>query len=915
MRRARAWLRRVWSFTDRERVERELDDELAAHVQMNVDDNVRSGMTVSEARRQALLKLGGLEQAKDQYRDQRGLPWIETAVHDVRFAFRLMRRSPGFTFVVVATLAIGIGANTAMFSIVNTVLLHPLPYRDPGQLVSVRAVNADTRQPGLTAVPDFYAYRERNHSFEHLGAFYNQFFNLTDGRSAERITTLIVSAGAFTSLGIAPAHGRDFAFQEEQWGSHRVAILSDGLWQRRFAGDPAVVGQRIILNGEPYVVVGILPPRVSFMGFDVQLFVPMSFDAGDHMNSHSNYFLRMIGRLKPEATRQEAAADLNAILQGIIAEQSVNAGTAVDVVPLRDLLVGGDVRRAVLVLLGAVAFVLLITCANLANLLLARAAVRKREIAVRLALGASRRRLVRQFLVESLVLALVGGAIGLSLAYLSADALNLTSQQVLPRVDDIRIDPTVLLFTFAVATVSGILLGLAPAAHGIGEDVNESLKEATRTVSNGTGQRHFRGALVVTEVALSLVLLVGAGLMVKSMYRLLHVDGGFNPAGVLTMQINLPPQKYVDQKLERQFSPLAYARSIAFFDSVIHRVRTVPGALAVGAINGLPLQGEIWGKNVTFWDRPLPSDMRGLSPIQYRVVIGDYFRAMGIQVVSGRPFTDRDSERAAKVAIVNRALVRRDWDGQDPLGKVISVNPPLAVVPKSAIEEARRAGSLPDNYEPDRFTVVGVVEDTRYGGLHSSAVPLVYVPYAQGSEGATNMYLTVRTDGDPLALTGAIREQIAQLDRDQPVANVRTMEARLTASVAQRRLQMNVLGLFAAMAALLAAIGLYGVMSYFVNQRSREIGVRLALGAARGDVVGLVLRQGLRMVVLGVALGFVGALLLTRVLRSLLFTVSPTDPIVFAGIVLLLLLTSWIATYIPARRAASLDPLAALRAE
>ena len=914
MRPLRATLRRVWSFADRARREREFSEELAAHIEMHVQDNIRAGMTAGEARRQALLKLGGLEQTKEWQRDRRGLPWLETGLHDLRFAFRLMRRSPGFTLVVLATLAIGIGANTVMFSVVNTVLLRPLPYRDPAQLVSVLAVNADTRQPALTAVPDFYAYRERNRSFDHVEAYYNRFFNLTDGRSAERIATLIVSAGTFTTLGVEPALGRGFVGQEEQWGSHRVVILTDGLWRRRFGGDPDLIGQRITLNGEPYVVVGVLPPRVSFMGFDAQLFVPMSFEAGDHMNSHSNYFLRMIGRLKPAVTRQQASGDLNTILQGIIAEQSVNAGTAIDVVPLRDMLVAGDVRRAVLVLLGAVACVLLITCANLANLLLARAAVRQREIAVRLALGASRGRLIRQFLIESLVLAVAGGAIGLAITYLSRDAFNLISQQALPRVDDIRIDPRVLLFTFTVATLSGILLGLAPAAHGTSRDVNEGLKEGTRTASGGVGGRRVRIALVIAEVALSLVLLVGAGLLVKSMYQLLHVDAGFNPAGVLTMQINLPPQKYVDQKLERQFSPLAYARAVAFFDSMIDRVRSVPGAVVVGAINGLPLQGEVWGKNVTLWDRPLPRDFRGLSPIQYRVVVGDYFRAMGIRVVSGRAFTVDDSGRAAKVAIVNQSLVRRDWNGQDPLGKVISVNPPLAVLPKSALEEARRAGSLPDNW-PDRFTIVGVVEDTRYGGLHSPALPLVYVPYAQGSEGATNMFLTVRTDGDPLVLTGAIREQITQLDRDQPVANVRTMEARMAASVAQRRLQMNVLGLFAAMAALLAAIGIYGVMSYFVTQRSREIGVRLALGAGRRDVVGLVLRQGLAMVAVGVGVGFAGALLLTRSLHSLLFNVSPTDPLVFAGIVLLLTLTSWIATYIPARRAAKLDPLVALRAE
>ena len=812
-------------------------------------------------------------------------------------------------------MAIGIGANTVMFSIVNTLLLRPLPYRDPAQLVLVQAVGAESRQATLTSPPDFYDYREQNRSLEHLEAFFVQFFNLTDGREAERLSTLIVSAGMFGALGVQPAHGRGFVSGDEQFGSHRVVMLTDGLWQRRFGSDPRVIGRPITLNGEPYEVVGILPAGFSFMGFDAQLFVPMAFDAGDNRNSHSNYFLRMIGRLKPGASRRQASDDLNAILKRIIAEQSVNQGTAIDVVPVRDLLVGSDVRRALLVLLGAVAFVLLITCANLANLLLARAAVRQREIAVRLALGASRSRLIRQFLVESLLIAVAGGAVGLGIAYLSADALNLVSQRELPRAVDIRVDAAVLLFTLAVTTVSGILLGLAPAAHGAGTDVNDGLKEGARTSSAGVSRGRLRAALVVTEVALSLVLLVGAGLMVKSMYQLLHVESGFDPAGVVTMQINLPPQKYVDEKLERQSSPLAYVRSVAFFESTIDRVRDVPGVVSVAAINGLPLMGEIWGKFLTLYDRPLPNGMRDLGFMQYRVVAGDYFRAMGIRILSGRAFTDADTARSPKVAIVNRQLVRRDWPGQDPLGKIISVNPPLALLPKSVVEERRRAGRLPESYEPDKFTIVGVADDVLYGGLHNSALPLVYVPYAQGSEGETDMYLAVRSDGNPLALVGAIREQIAQLDRDQPIANIQTMEARVSASVAQRRMQMNVLGLFSAMAALLAAIGIYGVMSYAVTQRAREIGVRLALGAARRDVVALVLRQGFAMVAVGVALGFIGALLLTRLLRTLLFNVSPTDPLVFSGIVLLLALTSWIATYVPARRAAGLDPLVTLRNE
>jgi putative ABC transport system permease protein len=411
------------------------------------------------------------------------------------------------------------------------------------------------------------------------------------------------------------------------------------------------------------------------------------------------------------------------------------------------------------------------------------------------------------------------------------------------------------------------------------------------------------------------VLLVGAGLMVKSMYRLLHVESGFDPDGVLTMQINLPPEKYIDTKLERQFSPDAYSRSVTFFTDVVSRVRTVPGARAVGAINGLPLMGEIWGKNLTFYDRPLPADMRGLPPIQYRVVAGDYFRALGIRLLSGRAFTDADTGKAPKVVIVNQELVKRHWDGQSPLGKVVSVNPPLQVLPKAVVEEARRAGGIPPDYEPDKFTVVGVADDVLYGGLERSPVPLVYAPYAQGSEGATNMMLVVRADGNPLGLTAAIREQIAQIDREQPIANVLTMDARIASSVAQRRMQMNVLGTFAAMAILLAAIGIYGVMSYWVTQRAREIGIRLALGAARGDVTGLVLGQGLKLVAVGVGVGLLGALLVTRALRTLLFNVSAADPFVFATIVLVLSATACLATYVPARRAARLDPLVTLRSE
>ena len=913
IRRVRAWLRRLASLVHRDERERELDLELASHLQMHIDDNVRAGMTVAEARRHARLKLGGVEQTKEQYRDRRGLPWLETGLKDVRFALRLMARSPGFTAVVVVTLAIGIGANTVMFSVVNTLLLRPLPYADSGRLVSIETVNV-RGGTSLTSPPDFYAYRARNRTLEHLEAFYVRPFNLTGGQDPERVSTLIVSPEFFSTLGIPPALGRGFVAGDEQWGSHRVTILSDGLWRRRFGADPRIVGEPLTVNGEPYVIAGVLPPKFSFFGIDTQMFVPMAFAPDDNLNSHSNYFLRMIGRLKPGVTRGRAAADLNALSDAIIAEQHVNAGTALALTPLRDALVR-DVRQAVLVLLGAVAFVLLIACANLANLLLARAAVRRREVAVRLAIGATRARLVRQFLTESVLLAAGGGAAGLGLAYLAVDALNLLSQRVLPRSQDVQVEPLVLVFTLGIAAATGILCGLAPALHSVASEVTDDLKDGMRAASDGRARHRLRTALVVAEVALSLVLLAGAGLMVKSVYRLLHVDAGFESRHVLTMQINLPPQKYVDLELDRRLSPLAYERSTRFFRDAIDRVRTVPGVRAAGAIDGLPLLGEIWGKNIVFYDRPLPTDVTGLLPIQYRVVAGDYFRALGIRIRSGRAFTDRDVREAPKVVIVNRELVRRYWNDQDPIGKIVSVNPPLSVLPKSVVDEAIKAARIPPDYQPDRFTVVGVADDVLYGGLSRSPLPLVYAPYAQASEGTTNMFLTVLTDGEPLSVAGAIREQIRQVDRDQPVASIQTMEARMAASVSQPRVQMNVLGAFAALAILLAAIGIYGVMSYSVTQRTREIGIRMALGAGRRDVLGLVLRQGFTMIAIGVAIGLVGAMLMTRVMRTLLFGVSPTDPAVFAGIVVLLSTTAAIAGYLPARRATKVDPLVALRDE
>ena len=895
----------------RRQQDEELREELERHLRMATEDRIASGETPDEAARNARREVGNLSVVRELTRETWGWRPLEELAQDLRFACRMIRRAPGFTVVSVAILALGIGANTVMFSVVNTLLLRPLPYPESHQLLLIRTVDVASRRGFATSPPDFYEYQRRATTFSHLEAFYARPFNLTGGANPERVSTLIVSAGFFDALRTPPSLGRGFTTGDEQWGAHRVAVLTDGLWRRRFGRDPRVLGQSMTVNTELYVVVGVLPPGFSFIGLDAQLFVPMAFAPGDNMNSHSNYFLRLVGRLRPDVSFAQATGELNRLCDEVIEAHPENRGTAIVAESLQESLIK-DVRPIVLVLLGAVGCLLLIACANLANLLLARAGARRREIAVRLAIGAARARLLRQFLTESLLLAMLGGAAGLLIAYLSIDFLSLLSQRVLPRAEDVRLDRIVLLFTCGVAALTGVLFGLAPSLHSTAPDLHAALKDGAGA-GDSRERRRLRAGLVIVEVALSLILLAAAGLMMKSVYRLLHVDAGFEPHGVLTLQINLPREQYVDLDLERRFLPSAYVRSTRFFVETVERVRGIPGVRAVGASNGLPLLGEVWGKYITFYDRPLPKDLRGLSSIQNRVLAVDYFPAHGISVTSGRQFADRDTAQAPKVAIVNRELVRRYWNDRDPVGNVISVNPPLQLVPAAAIEEARRNGPLPP--EPDKLTVIGVVADARYGTLQSAALPLVYVPFAQGSEGTTNMFLVVRTDEDPLALVPAIRDQIRQMDADQPLANIQTMEERVSTSVAQPRLQTIVLGAFAALAVLLAAVGLYGVMSYAVTQRTREIGIRMALGATRRDVRRLFLREAFAIVAIGVALGMVGAALTMRVLRTLLFGVSTADPLVFLTIELVLLVTAWLASYVPARRATRVDPLLTLRYE
>ncbi|HEY6890731.1 MAG TPA: ABC transporter permease, partial [Solirubrobacter sp.] len=719
--------------------------------------------------------------------------------------------------------------------------------------------------------------------------------NVTGADDPQRVRAIVASSETLRVLGAAPALGRSFSLDDERWGSHRVALLGNGLWRSRFGADPGVIGRALTVDGQPYTVVGVLPPGFTWIGSETELLLPLSFAPGDNLNSHNNYFMGVVGRLREGVTVEQARADVAAVGRGIAEQFPESRGIAMDLLPLEDS-VFGELRPAMAVLLGAVAFVLLIACANLANLLLVRATGRRREIAIRVALGASRGRILRQLLTESVLLAVLGGLAGLALAWWAADVVNALGYGVLPRMRPVRVDGSVMAFTLVVSLLTGVLFGIAPAVHGSAIDLQESLNETSPAAA--PGRRRLTSALVVAEVALAVVLLAGAGLLMKSMYRLVHVDPGFDPQGVLTAEVSLPEHKYVDQRLAREFSPAATARASAFFEDLLAGVRAVPGVRAAGAISSLPLAGDNWGKRIVLWDRPLPGSADELPQIQNRVVAGDYFHALGIRV-RGRVFDERDALRAPPVAIVNEALARRDFPGEDPIGKEISTNAPRELAP---------VGTIPPDWRPMRHTIVGVAADVRTAALDRPPVPLVYVPYAQAAEGNLTMFLVVRADRDPLALIGPVREQVRRIDPDQAVAAVSTFDARAARAVAQPRLQTALLACFAAAAVLLAAIGIYGVMAVAVVQRTREIGIRMALGAGHRDVLAMVVRQGLMVAGLGLAVGVAGALALTRLMRSLLFSVSATDPVVFFAIVALLAAIALLACYLPARRAARVDP-------
>lgn len=804
-------------------------------------------------------------------------------ITDIRFGLRGLLKRPGATAIALVTLALGIGVNTAIFSAVDSILLRPLPLKDPERLVSVwEQTPALGIQQNQAAPANFFDLRNQNQSFEALGAYGPLDINLTGAGDPERLDGQLVTANVFSILGVAPALGRTFLANEDQPGQEHVVVLSDALWQRRFNRDPSIINRNITLNGESFTVVGVMPRSFFFPLRETELWVPWAMEP-EQASGRGDHYLALVARLKPGVSIDSANADLAAIGQRLSVEYPrTNEGLGFIARSLHKDYVG-DLRLPMLILFGAVGLVLLIACANVANLLLAQATTRRKEIAIRIALGARRWTIVRQMLVESLLLASGGGVLGVLGALWGVQALTTFLPESLSKLQGVNIDARVLLFTIGVSVLTAIIFGGLPALLASRTTPGATLSDVARDMAGGASGRHVRRVLVVSEVALAVVLLVSAGLLIRSFQLLRQVEPGFNPENALTMRMVLPFPKYAKQE----------ARS-AFFDEVLRQVKETPGVEAAGMITFLPLSFSGMNFSFSVEGRTAPSDMN-LPFALFRVVSPDYFRAMGIPLLRGRYFEAHDAPGSIPVTLVNHRLAEQYWPGEEAIGKRLKVGP----------------ADSPNAW----LTVVGVVGDVRQTGLHEQKLEF-YVPYMQERRSfMAPRDLVVRTKADPALIAAAVRKAVWAVDKDQPVSNVRTMEQVFASAISQERFQALMLGLSAALALVLACVGLYGVISYTVVQRTHEIGVRMALGAQPVDVLRLVIRQGMLLTFAGVVVGIVAGTFVTRVLTDMLFGVTPRDPLTFAGVPVLLLMVAFLACYVPARRATRIDPLAALRYE
>jgi putative ABC transport system permease protein len=786
------------------------------------------------------------------------------------------------TAIIVVVLALGIGANTAIFSVVNAALLRPLPYTEPDKLVRLSEDSPQVPQMSIS-YPNFLDWREQNKVFSGIAAMQFRSLNLTGKDEPERLPGRAVSAELFDVLGVKPAMGRSFAAEEDRPGATPVCIISHGLWQRRFASDRDLIGKQITMSGTSYTVIGVLPASYAY-GTPTDVFVPIGLSADEMKQRSSHPGIYAVARLKPGITVETARAELIAMASRI-SEQYGMKGNSATLTPLNEAFVG-DIRTTLLILLGAVGFVLAIACANVANLLLARAATRQKEMSIRTALGAGRMRIIRQLLTESLLLSILGGVIGVLLAVWGIDFLRSAAADSLPSTVTVKMDGSVLLFTLFVSLLTGIIFGLVPALAATKPDLQDTLKEGGRSSNAGGGRSWMRSTLVVTEVALSLVLLIGAGLLIKSFARILDTDPGFKPQNLLTMQLSLSAEQGEGDKV------------LNFFNSLNGRIAGLPGVESAAFSFGMPL-GQAADTSFGIVGRPKPELDKQPQTMLY-ITSPDYLQTMGIRLVKGRFFTAQDTQRSPRVAVIDETFARQQFADQEPLGQYI-------------------AGDGKDN--PDA-QIVGVVAHVKHFGLDAveRVQPQLYLPINQAPNEilpslASRMDLLVRTSGDPLNLTAAVRSQVQALDPNQPVYNVSTMEQTLDQSLVTQRLSMMLLAFLALLALVLAAVGIYGVMSYAVTQRTHEIGIRMAIGAQRRDVFKMVIGRGMILALIGVAVGLVGAFALTRLMATMLFGVAPTDPVTFAGIGILLIGVALVACYVPGRRATKVDPLVALRYE
>jgi putative ABC transport system permease protein len=854
-----------------------MECELRIHLEMETDENIRRGMSEEEARRAALRSFGGVEQTKEAYRDLSRFRWVEEFWQDARYGARMLRTQPGFTIVAALTLSLGIGANTAIFSVVNALVFNPLPYPDPQRLVWVTNV---FRGNELIGADDLFTFQAESKTFDHLAAYDSGSKNLREQGEPEVINIVTATASVFPTIGVAPWLGRAFTPEEDQPGAPPVVVLSHDYWRRRFGGDPSIVGQSFTFGRESWQVIGVMPPGVRFLpehriGGKVDAWLPYALDKRVPMLIPGGVF----GRLKPGVSVEQARAELDMIRRNYAQTRPhIPPGLEVRVTPLAERLVG-HLRLGLLALFGSVGLVLLIACANVANMFLARASVRQKELAIRAALGAGRRRLIRQMLTESLLLSVLGGAAGLLLALWGVKALVALAPESLLVLKLSGINNTVLGFTFFATLLAGVVAGLVPALQASRIDLNESLKDGARS-ARFFGRRSASPALVISELALALVVLIGAGLLVKSFARMRAVDPGYNPENLLTMVISVKYQN-------------GSAQWKRFNQELLARLSALPGVQAVANSHTLPLSddGIINKWRLTVVGSPIVLDEQ--KPLaEEHFVSPDYFRTMQMKLRTGHSFTELDTENTPPVTVINETLARRLFAGEDPIGKLIRTE--LRPLP------------------PIDLTVVGVVADVKRYGLEAEPQAEIYRSSFQDTRFEGSRW-EIRTEGDPLKLLPAMRRQISALDADYRLFQVMTMEQLVADSYASRSFQTWLFGLFAAVALALAAVGAYGVISYAVSRRTHEIGIRIALGAQAGDVLRMVVSQGMKLALIGVALGLAAALALTRIMKNLLFHVSATDPTTFALIALLLAVVALIASYIPARRATKVDPMVALR--